>query len=87
MKKRPAIKHDDLYIGQLVVVTEHPETQVYTVAGIEGNNALLQWREGTHQTRCTHDKFGLLKPTLQQIEYSIAANGALVSSRDVGQWA
>lgn len=85
MKK--SIKHTELYIGQLVVVTEHPETQVYTIAEFEGNNVLLQWREGTHQTRCTHDKFDLLKPTLQQIEYSIAANGALVSSRDVGQWA
>lgn len=84
MKK--ALNHKSLYIGQLVVVTEHPETQVYTIAEFEGNNVLLQWREGTSQTRCTHDKFGLLKPTLEQIEYSIAANGALVSTKDVNNW-
>lgn len=85
MKK--VIKHTELYIGQLVVVTEHPETQVYTIADFEGNNVLLQWREGTHQTRATFDKFSLIKPTLQQIEYSIAANGALVSSKDINNWA
>ena len=81
-----AIKHTDLYIGQLVTVTDHPETQVYTVADFEGHNVWLQWREGTHQTRCTHEKYGLLKPTLKQIEYSIAANGALVSTKDILAW-
>jgi hypothetical protein len=87
MKKRSCIKHSDLYIGQLVVVTEHPETQVYTVAGIEGHIALLQWHEGSRLCSQGHEKFGLMKPDLQQIEYSIAANGALVSTRDIVEWA
>ena len=76
----------DIRIGQLVVVSEHPEAQVYTVAGIEGHNALLQWREGKSQARCTYDKFSLAKPTLEQIEYNISESGALVSRRDVEQW-
>lgn len=87
MKKRPAIKHSDLYIGQLVVVTEHPETQVYTIAGIEGQVAILQWHEGKQLCSQGHEKFGLLKPTLEQIEYSIAANGPLVSTQDIVEWA
>lgn len=85
MKK--AIKHTDLYIGQLVVVTEHPETQVYTVASVEGQSVILQWREGTSHCSQGHDKYGLLKPTLEQIEYSIAANGSLVSTKELVEWA
>lgn len=85
MKK--AIKHTDLYIGQLVVVTEHPETQVYTVASIESQAVILQWQEGKRQCSQGHDKYGLLKPTLEQIEYSIAANGPLVSTKELVEWA
>ena len=85
MKK--AIKHTDLYIGQLVVVTEHPETQVYTVASIAGQSVILQWREGTSHCSQGHDKYGLLTPTLEQIEYSIAANGSLVSTKELVEWA
>jgi hypothetical protein len=87
MKKRPAIKHDDLYIGQLVVVTEHYEAQVYTVAGIKNHMAILQWYEGKQFCSQGHEKYGLLKPDLKQIEYSVAANGPLVSTRDILEWA
>ena len=66
MKK--IIKRDKQYISQLVAVTEHPEGQVYTIAKFEGNNVLLQWREGTSQTRCTHDRDSLTLPSLEQIE-------------------
>ena len=85
MKK--SIKHTDLYIGQLVVVTEHPETQVYTIASIEAQVVILQWKESTRHCSQGHDKYGLLKPTLEQIEYSIAANGALVSTKELVEWA
>lgn len=81
MKK--VIKHTDLYIGQLVVVTEHPETQVYTVAHIEGQAVMLQWCEGARTCAQAHEKYGLMKPTLEQIEYSIAANGPLVSTKQL----
>lgn len=80
--KKP-IKHTDLYIGQLVVVTEHPETQVYTIADIHTQMVTLQWYEGTRQCGQHYEKYGLLKPTLQQIEYSIAANGPLVSTQEL----
>ena len=90
MKK--AIKHTDLYIGQLVVVTEHPETRVYTIAATDGHVAILQWQEGTRHCSQklripTNEKYGLFKPTLAQIEYSIAANGPLVSTKELVEWA
>lgn len=81
MKK--SIKHTDLYIGQLVVVTDHPETQVYTVAHIDGRAVMLQWFEGSRTCSQEFDKYGLMKPTLEQVEYSIAANGPLVSTKQI----
>ena len=83
MKK--TINRDKQYVGQLVCVSTHPDSQVYTIASIEGNNAVLQWREGAFQTRCTHDRDCLALPTLEQIENSIG-DGALVSWRDIQQW-
>ena len=84
-KTKKIIKRDKQYISQLVAVTEHPEGQVYTIAKFEGNNVLLQWREGTSQTRCAHDRDSLTLPSLEQIENSIG-DGALVSWRDIQQW-
>ncbi len=84
MKK--SIPHTNLYVGQLVTVTDHPETQVYTIAAIDGQAAVLQWCEGNRHSVQAHDKYGLLKPTLQQIEYSIAANGPLVTTKELADW-
>ncbi len=83
MKK--TISRDKQYVSQLVCVSTHPESQVYTIAAFEGNNAVLQWREGAFQTRCTHDRDRLVLPSLEQIENSIG-DGALVSWRDIQQW-
>lgn len=84
MTKQPkAINPDTLSIGQIVVVTDHPETQVYTVARIDRHTVSLQWREGMRFCAQDHEKYSLYNPTLRQIEYSIAANGPLVSSRDL----
>jgi uncharacterized protein (DUF1810 family) len=83
MKK--AINRDKQYVSQLVCVTTHPDAQVYTIASLEGNNAVLQWREGAFQTRCTHDRDSLVLPSLEQIENSIG-DGALVSWCDIQQW-
>ena len=86
MKK--VIYKKDQHIGQLVVVTEHPETQVYTIAGY-GNQDLviLQWFEGTKLCSQGHSAYDLVKPTIDQIEYSIANNGRLVSTDDIVEWA
>lgn len=84
MKK--TINRSKQYVGQLVSVNSHPDGQVYTIADLDGNNALLQWREGNSQTRCTHDRDSLMLPTLEQIESSIQ-NGALVSLQDVKRFA
>lgn len=77
------IKHTDLYIGQLIVVTDHPETQVYTIASVERHAVMLVWFEGTRICTQATEKYGLMKPTLKQIEYSIAANGRLASTKDI----
>lgn len=91
MKKRKLnmtrIKKSNLYVGQLVVVTDHPETQVYTIAEINGNIAILQWYEGDRHCSQGHDAFGFLIPTLKQIEYSIAHNGRLMPVCDLLEWA
>lgn len=68
-----------VYAGQLVVVTDHPETQVYTVSEIVGNRVNLMWFEGTMKCSSWFDVWSLGLPTLKQIEYSIAANGKLVA--------
>jgi hypothetical protein len=84
MKK--TINRNNLHIGQLVAVSTHPEGQVYAICAVEGNNVLLQWREGKSQTRCTHDRDGLYAPTLDQIEYTIEFVGALVTRTDIENW-
>lgn len=70
------------YLGQLVTVSDHPDSQVYTITAIDGNNVLLDWREGSSQPRCAHDRDSLLFPTLNQIEHTIHMYGALVSLKD-----
>ena len=85
MKK--TINHNNLRIGQLVVLTEHPEATVYTIAAIEGNVAILQWREGSGHCSQGHEKFGFLRPTVEQIEFHIANCGNLVSVNDIVEWA
>jgi hypothetical protein len=68
-----------VYLGQLVVVTDHPETQVYTVCEIVGNRVALTWFEGSMKCSSWFDAWSLGLPTLKQIEYSIAANGKLAA--------
>jgi hypothetical protein len=82
--KKP-LNRSKQYIGQLVAVNTCPDGQIYTIAQFDGNNAVLQWREGNFQTRCTHDRDCLTLPTLEQIENAIADDG-LVSWRDVKAW-
>ena len=83
---RKTINRNSLHVGQLVAVNTHPEGQVYAVCAVEGNNVLLQAREGTSQTRCTHDRDSLYTPTLDQIEYTIEFVGALVTRTDIENW-
>ena len=75
------------HIGQLVVVTESLETQVYTVADMTGNMVVLQWREGERHCSQGYDRWCLLEPTVAQIQHSIKENGPLVSVNDIVEWA
>ena len=76
-----------IHLGQLIVRGDHADAQVYTVAAVRGFNIYLVWFEGTRQCGQWIDYSGSLKPTLEQIEYSIAANGALVSTKELVEWA
>jgi len=76
MAKRLTLKQ--IRIGQLVVRGEHADAQVYTIAAIRGFNIHVIWFEGTR--KCGQWCY---KPTLEQIEYSIAANGRLASGQDI----
>ena len=76
-----------LYVGQLVVVTTHAEAQVRTIAQIHKRGTVYAvtflWKEGDRVCGQTYEPWNLYKPTLDQIEYSITANGALISKNDV----
>ena len=73
----------DIYLGQLIVRTEHDEAQVYTVGVISRLAIYLVWFEGTRKCGQWSDYSGSYKPTLKQIERSIAINGRLANSLDV----
>jgi len=75
------------HVGQLIVVTQHPEATVYTVAEVGGMWVILQWREGTRHCSEAYDRFNLFEPTMAQIEYSIRAVGPLVSVNEIVEWA
>lgn len=80
---RRFLKTANLYVGQLVVVSEHCESTVATIVAINGTSVELRWREGTRLCGTSWQTYMLMKPSLEQIEYSIAANGALVSKAEI----
>ena len=82
------IQRSRMYIGQLVVCSEHPEAQVRTIADFHDGFAVeVQWYEGNHQCTQPVDCSLLLEPTLKQIELSITNNGKLVAMNDIMQLA
>jgi len=81
MAKRLTLKQ--IRIGQLIVRGEHADAQVYTIAAIRGLNIHVIWFEGTRKCGQWPDYGDCYKPTLEQIEYSIAANGRLASGQDI----
>lgn len=81
MAKQLTLKQ--IRLGQLIVRGEHADPQVYTVAAIRGLNIYLVWFEGSRQCGQWTDYGSCYKPTLEQIEYSIAANGRLASGQDI----
>lgn len=73
------IKQERLYVGQLVVCSEHIEAQVRTVSALLDNFIVeVQWYEGDKLCAQGVDYSLLREPTLKQIECSIAHNGPLV---------
>lgn len=83
MSKR-YLSHKSLYVGQLVVVSDAPEAQVYTIGNIDKTLVILMWYEGSRLCICHHDSYMLKKPDLIQIENSINF-GQLVSLKSIVQ--
>jgi hypothetical protein len=83
MKKQSPLKLKDMYIVQLITRGDHLLTQVYTVAAIRGLDVYLVWFEGSRMSGQWIDYSHSYRPTLEQIEYSIAANGRLASGQDI----
>jgi hypothetical protein len=79
-------KKQDMRPGLLVVRGKHADAQVYTVKGLpEGNAIYLVWFEGLRKCGQWTDYSGCFKPTVEQIEYSINANGRLAGIMDVAK--
>jgi len=78
-----------LYVGQLVVVTDHPEAQVRTIAEIHKTEigairaVTFLWYEGSRICSQASHPWTLHNPSLKQIEYSIEANGKLANKSDI----
>lgn len=85
MIKAKFIKPANIHLGQLVVVNDNPETQVYTIGEISTKYGavVVFWFEGEQKCVSTASMYNLMKPTLEQIEFSIAANGRLASGKDI----
>lgn len=83
------IPSSKLYVGQLVVVTTNKDAHVRTIGAIHkhGHGSVcavtLLWREGKQVCGQDSAPWALYKPTLDQIEFSIEVNGALVNKTDV----
>jgi hypothetical protein len=86
---RRFLSSKNLYVGQLVVTNAAVGAVVRTVAEIntEKNIAVLQWMEGNNFCSQGFDSYMLMKPSLEQIEYSIAHCGQLLSSKMLVEWA
>lgn len=82
--KPKKIKRSDLYVGKLVVCSDHTQVQVRTVAYLFPDSSMVdvQWYEGTNHCSQGVD-CQLYEPTLAQIEYSIQFNGKLMPVQDL----
>ena len=83
------IKSADLYVGQLVVVTDNKDAQVRTIAKIYKRESgmphlvLLVWREGEKAgiSSACWEPWTLMRPSIDQIETTISEYGPLVSGK------
>ena len=82
---RRFLSSKNIYVGQLVVVDDSVGATVCTIAEIDGGNhtVILQWMEGIRFCSKPAQTYMLKKPSLEQIEWHLANNGALVSSKQV----
>ena len=77
------LTRENMYLGQLIVRTEHIDAQIYTVGARQGFNVFLVWFEGSRKCCQWADYSNSYLPTLKQIERSIMVNGRLANSKDI----
>jgi hypothetical protein len=82
---RRFLSSKNIYVGQLVVVSDEVGATVRTIASIDSGNhtALVQWMEGNRFCSKDVQSYMLKKPTLEQIECHIANRGILLSSNQI----
>ena len=82
---RRFLSSNNIYVGQLVVVSDEVGATVRTIASIDSGNhtALVQWMEGNRFCSKDVQSYMLKKPTLEQIECHIANRGMLLSSNQI----
>lgn len=82
---RRFLSSKNIYVGQLVVVSDEVGATVRTIASIDSGNhtALVQWMEGSRFCSKDVQSYMLKKPTLEQIECHIANSGQLISANQV----
>jgi hypothetical protein len=82
---RRFLSSKSLYVGQLVVTNDYPGATVCTIAEIDESNhtAIVQWMENNRFLSKPAQTYMLKKPSLEQIEWHIANNGQLISSKQI----
>jgi hypothetical protein len=83
--KSNKLSRKDLHIGSLVVFSDSPTAQVYTVSALPEDNIMVQvsYHSFSKMSRSWVEGSLMSVPTVQQIEFTIASFGPLVSIRDL----
>ena len=81
--KQKRLTLGELYLGQLIVRGTHKDPQVYTIGAQHKFNIYVVWFEGDRKSGQWTDYGDCYIPTIEQIQYSISANGRLASHRDI----
>jgi hypothetical protein len=81
--KQKRLTSEELDLSQLVVRGTHKDAQVYTIGARHKFNIYVVWFEGDRKCGQWTDYGDCYRPTIEQIQYSISANGRLASLKDI----
>lgn len=81
--KQKRLTLEELDLSQLIVRGTHKDAQVYTIGARHKFNIYVVWFEGDRKCGQWTDYGDCYRPTIEQIQYSIMANGRLASGKDI----